>query len=204
MGQPATDHPLDYSAYLALEQDTDTRHEFLRGDAWAMAGGTLRHAAIKTNLTGVVFIALRDKPCRSYDSDAKVRIDATDLSTYPDLSILCGPVARSPIDHHAATNPTVLFEVVSRSTESWDRGGKFEHYRRLASFRHYVLVGSGEPKVEVWTRQEDGAWRVEVSRTGEQFSLSAVGISLDVDELYADLPELSPGDGLSRGPDPTD
>ena len=187
MGPP---HTLSYAEYLALERSTDTRHEYLAGEVWAMAGGTLRHSAIKANLLIEVASALRGTPCRVYDSDAKVRVEGTDLSTYPDLAVVCGPVERSSTDRHALTNPTALFEVLSPSTERWDRGGKFRHVRTLGALRQYVLVNTDLPRVEVFTRGEDGAWSFREYGPGEAFPLHDGRVA--VDALWADLPDEEP------------
>ncbi len=102
---------LSYADYLALEQETGVRHEFLDGDAVAMAGGTPRHSKLKLHLGGLAFAGLGDHPCQAYDSDLKIRVPATGLATYPDLSVICGPLAHDTEDRNAVTNPTVLFEV---------------------------------------------------------------------------------------------
>lgn len=202
MAEAARQLSTTYAEYLAIEQETGLRHEFLRGQVSAMAGGTVRHSAVKTNLAGLFFVALRGRPCRSYDSDLKVRIDASDLATYPDLAIVCGAVERSPVDANAATNPAALFEVLSPSTEGWDRGGKFAHYRQLESLRHYVLLGTGEPWAEVWTRQDDGAWRVVTLGAGDRLALDHLDVSVAMDDLYADLPPATDADGPVLGGQP--
>ena len=189
MGQPARKHRLSYQDYLALERETDLRHEFLDGEAWAMAGGTLRHSALKVNLGGLMFVALRGRPCRAYDADAKTIVPDTGLATYADLAVLCGPPEPAPHDRHALTNPVVLFEVLSPSTEAWDRGGKFHHYRHLGSLQHYVLLTTEQPRVEVFTRGEGGSWILRTYGPGDRVALPAIEVELSVDELYADLPE---------------
>lgn len=187
----ATPPLLSYAEYLELERSTDIRHEFLRGEAWAMAGGTPRHSAIKSNLLFAVALTLRSGPCRVYDSDLKVRIPETGLATYPDLSLICGPLLRDGEDPNAATNPTVLFEVLSPSREAWDRGGKFHHYQRLPGLRQYVLIGDDPPLVEVFSRGTDGGWLLRSYRPGERFELDLTEgrVELSVDELYRELPE---------------
>jgi len=188
MAEPAR-KPLTYDEYLAIERETDIRHQFLDGEVWAMAGGTLRHSAIKTNLAVVFGTVLKGKPCRPYDSDAKIRIPETGLATYPDLAIICGPLMVDGEDHNAATNPTVLVEVLSKDTEAWDRGGKFLHYRRLDSLQHTLLVSQDAARIELFTRMDDGTWRLSEHGPGQKVDLPAVGISLDVDAVFSDLPE---------------
>lgn len=180
---------MSYADYLALEASTGARHEFLDGEAWMMTGGTVRHSAVKTNLTAVVQGALRGHPCRAYDSDLKVRVLATGLATYPDLAVICGEIARHPEDRHALTNPTLLAEVLSEGTEAWDRGGKFAHYRTIATLRHMLLVNVDTACIELFTRMDDGSWRLTEHRAGGTLALPAIGVEIAVDEVYRDLPE---------------
>jgi len=182
-------HSLTYAEYLALERTTDTRHEYLAGAAWMISGGTPRHAGIKTNLTVAVATALGKTPCRPYDADLKIRVVATGLATYPDLSVICGGLETDPEDPNAVTNPAVLFEVLSPSTEAWDRGGKFQHAQQIPSLRHYVLIGQGEPFVEVYTRTDAG-WLYTTHRAGENAALTGIGATLAVDALYENLPPV--------------
>lgn len=181
--------PLTYGEYLALERETDARHEFLDGEAWLMAGGTPAHSKIKTNAAGVLHAALRGRPCQVYDSDLKVRVAATGLTTYPDLSVVCGALERHPEDRNAITNPTVWLEVLSGSTEGWDRGGKFMHAQQVASLAHYVLVSQDTRRVEVFTRGDDGGWSYRAFSVGTAVPLTALGVEVDVDALYEQLPE---------------
>ena len=179
---------LSYTDYLRLEQETGIRHEFLDGEVVAMAGGTLRHSRLKTNLTVDVSVALGDGPCQAYDADAKIRIAESGLSTYPDLSVICGDPVRDGMDKHAANNPTALFEVLGTGTEAWDRGGKRLHYRKLESLQEYVLVDHREPRVEVYTRTGPDVWEHRVFEAGQQARLTSIGIALSVDRLYRNLP----------------
>ena len=179
---------LDYAEYLALERSTDLRHEFLDGEAWAIAGGTPRHSKIKANLVGQLYLALGRGPCAAYDSDLKVRVPDTGLSTWPDAAVICGPLQRDALDRNAAVNPTVLVEVLSEATEAWDRGGKFAHYRRLASLRHYLLVDSRTSRVEHYVRMADGRWALSEHGPGEVVEVEAAGLRLEVDRLYEGLP----------------
>ena len=116
MGGPARHRAYTYAEYLALEQETGLRHEWLDGEAWAMSGGTPRHSRMSVNLAAAFVNTLGDGPCQPYNCDMKVRVSETGLATYPDLAIACGPVAYDPEDENAVVNPTVLVEVPSRST----------------------------------------------------------------------------------------
>lgn len=200
MALPAETLSLSYDEYLALEEETGLRHEYLRGEVWAMAGGTPQHSAVTSNLHGELYVALKGKPCRVYNGDLKTRVDATDLSTYPDLAVVCGELQRSLRDRNAGTNPTVLFEVLSPSTEAWDRGGKFRHYRHLETLQHYVLVGVTTRVVEVFSRNAEGDWVLREVGEGGRLTLSAIGVEIDVDALYVDIP-VDPAD-VEGAPDP--
>lgn len=178
-----------YAEYLQLERDTGDKYEYLRGEVFLMAGGSLRHSRLKTNATIALGAGLGDGPCQAYDADAKIRVPATGLSTYPDLSIICGPPERHPQDENAATNPTVIVEVLSPSTEGWDRGPKFKHYQLLASLRDYLLVSSEDVRVEHFARADDGAWLYRAHGPGDSVTLASVGLTLRVDDLYRNLPD---------------
>lgn len=193
MVEPARRISLSYDDYLALERETELRHEYLDGEAWAMAGGTIRHADIGGTLFAWLWNALRGQPCRPHNSDLKIRVPATGLTTYPDASVICGPAVVQPGFADAAINPVLLAEVLSDSTESWDRGGKFAHYRRLPTLHHYLLVSQEPRRVELFTRGDDDEWMLKEYGPGETVPLAALGLQLPVDDLYADLTQTTPG-----------
>jgi Uma2 family endonuclease len=184
MSLPA--HAVHYAwhEYLALEAASNVKHEYLDGQIYAMAGGSPDHAALQLAVPNLLFAQLRPGRCRAYGSDLRVRVLATGLATYPDVTILCGPRELDPEDRNSVTNPTLLVEVLSKSTEDYDRGEKFAHYKRIPSLRQYVLVSQGDPCVEVWTRDAEGAWTSVVSTDGEVAELGSIGARLDVRELY--------------------
>ena len=119
-----------------------------------------------------------------HDADLRVRVPATGLTTYPDVTVVCGPRERDAQDAQAVTNPTLIVEVLSRSTEEYDRGDKFEHYKSLASLRQYVLVSYQDHSLEVWTRDGSDGWSVVIAREGDAADLVSVEARLDVRELY--------------------
>lgn len=178
-----------YADYLALEASSNVKHEFLGGQIYAMAGGTPEHAALAAAAIGLLFAQLRGGRCRAYDADLRVRTPSG-LATYPDVTVICGPSERDDVDQQSVTNPTLIIEVLSRSTEEYDAGDKFEHYKTLQSLRQYVLVSHRERSVEVWTRAEDGEWRPVIVREGEIAKLS-IDARLDVHELYEAAAEPS-------------
>ncbi len=169
--------------YLALERSSNVKHEYLDGQIYAMAGGSPERAALAATVIGLLFPQLRSGRCRALDADLRVRTP-TGLSTYPDVTIVCGPRTPDPEDPQAITNPTLLVEVLSPSTEEYDRGDKFEHYRRLSSLRTYVLVSSRDRAVEVWAKGAGDTWTRTVARDGEVAELPSIEARLDVHELY--------------------
>lgn len=184
MATPAHRIHYTYAEYLALEASSNVKHEYLDGQIYAMAGGTPEHAALAAAVIGLLFPSLRAGRCRAHDADLRVRVKATGLSTYPDITVVCGPRERDPEDDLAVTNPTLIVEVLSRSTEDYDRGDKFEHYKRLPSLRQYVLVSHRERSVEMWTRDPLDVWTARVAGAGEVAELGSIGAQLSVDELY--------------------
>jgi Uma2 family endonuclease len=175
---------MTYAEYLAAESASDVRHEYLNGDVWVMAGGTPEHAALASAINRELGVALRGKPCRTYSSDLRVRVVDTGLSTYPDVAVVCGQLATAADDPDAAVNPVVLVEVLSESTEGYDRGAKAAHYRRIPSLREYVLVSQSEPRIEVHRRADSGRWELLEARPGESIELASLGVRLDVAAIY--------------------
>ena len=171
-----------YSDYLAVEAASDIRHEFLDGEIFAMAGGSPEHAALAGALTGILYGQLRGRSCRPYSSDLRVRIEETGLATYPDAAVVCGDPNMSPQDRHAVVNPVLLFEVLSPSTEDYDRGEKRLHYQRIPTLQAIVLIKQDAVEVEVWRRDGD-VFNQERHGTGSTIRLPE-DVSLPLDELY--------------------
>jgi Uma2 family endonuclease len=176
---------MSYAEYLERERSSATRHEYLRGDVFAMAGGPLEHGRLAARVTHLIAGGIGQRPCEAFSSDAKVRVDETDLSTYPDVTVICGRIERSPVDPEAATNPVVLVEVLSDSSEAYDRGEKFAHYRRLASLQEYVLVSQIERRIEVFRRTANGRWELSEATAGGRVQIESIGMDLAVDDVYA-------------------
>ncbi|WP_437978745.1 Uma2 family endonuclease [Sorangium sp. So ce295] len=172
--------------YLEQERASPTRHEFLNGEIFAMTGGTPEHARLCLSVGAELRAQLRGRPCAVYSADLRVRVQATGLATYPDVSVVCGRLERDLADNDAALNPIVLVEVLSESSEAYDRGQKFAHYRRIPSLREYVLVSQHEQRIEVFHRNEDDSWTLREARAGEGVHLEAIGCALSVDEVYRD------------------
>ncbi|MGA9525591.1 MAG: Uma2 family endonuclease [Myxococcaceae bacterium] len=180
-------HRHTWHDYLVLEQSSNTRHEFFQGDIFAMGGGTPAHSALAAAVTIALGSQLKGKPGRVYPSDLRIRALTTGLGTYPDVSVVCGAEEYDPDDENTIVNPTVLVEVLSDSTEAYDRGEKFENYRQIPSLREYVLVSHREPLVEVFRWREFDSWTRTEARTHATARLESIGCELNVDELYAGI-----------------
>ena len=139
-----------YAECLEAEEACALKHEYLRGEVYAMAGGAPKHAALSMSLGVELEVGLRGRPCQVYSSDLRVRIEATDLSSYPDLVVSCGVLETSERDANAAANPLLIVEVLSESTEGYERGEKFAHYRQIPRLREYVPA---EPAARVPPRE---------------------------------------------------
>ena len=185
-----------YADYLAAEEASAERHAFHDGEIFAMAGGTTLHALLANEFGRLIGNALVGRPCAATSADQRIHIDA-DNATYPDVAVLCPPLQRPPSDPNAVSNPAVLVEVLSPSTEAWDRGGKFALYATLASLRHYVLVAQDCWRVEHYRREDDGSWRLTVHGPGEHVFLDTIEARIEVDELYTKAESFG-------GPSPTD
>lgn len=186
VSSPQSRHDYTFADYLALERDSEIKHEFDAGDILAMAGGTARHSALAANLV-VALGTTRPGGCTVFQSDMRVRVVATGRATYPDASMVCGPIEYDTEDagRTTITNPALLVEVLSVTTEKGDRGNKWMHYQRIPSLQEYVLV-SQEPRIEIYRRLPSGTWEYLEAREGTVRLAS--GPSLDLSMLYADLP----------------
>lgn len=172
-------------AYLAHERTAAFKSEYLAGETCAMAGASERHALIVTNLVAELRQHLKDRPCRVYSNDLRVKASPTGLYTYPDVVVVCGEARFDDEQHDTLLNPTLIVEVLSESTRDYDRGGKFVHYRALESLQEYVLVAQGAVHVEHFARREDGRWLLsETNRRDDVLDLASVGCRLAVAEVY--------------------
>jgi Uma2 family endonuclease len=182
MTEPA--HVLDANEYLERERRSETKHELVHGVAVAMAGGTAKHNAIAGNLIIALGVRLRGK-CLVFPSDQRVHVEATGLFTYPDVTVVCGAPKFHPNGRDTLLNPRVLVEVLSSSTEAYDRGAKFAHYQSIASLEEYVLVTQASKRVEHYRRLETGQWLLSVSEGDDGvLVLSGLGCEIPVAEIY--------------------
>lgn len=175
---------MSYADYAEFERQAVGKHEYLRGAVVAMTDGTLEHARLASQLAYLLGRELAGGSCRVFSSDLRVRIEATDLDTYPDLSVVCGDPQTAAADSHALLNPTLVIEVLSKSTEAYDRGQKASHYRRIPALKGYLLVSQQTRQLELQTRRDDGSWTLLEAGAGEQLCIEALGITVAVDEVY--------------------
>lgn len=174
--------------YLKYENTATNKHEYRDGEIVAMAGNSYNHSLIAINFAGELHAQLKGKPCRVLDSNLRIGIPGTPLYTYPDLSVICGPAQMDPKDPagQTATNPRVLVEILSPSTEAYDRGEKFTRYRTLESLEEYVLISQQTPRIEVFHRQPDATW-IFTSTSGleARVRLASVQAEVALAEVYA-------------------
>ena len=167
------------SEYLAWEREQPTKHEFFHGEVFAMAGGSPRHNALCARIIALAVGAL--PRCTVLTSDQRVTMVSGGRYSYPDVSVVCGELQIESGD--VLTNPTVLVEVLSSTTEQYDRGLKWEGYQQIASLTDYVLVSQAEPRVEHYRRSADGTWIYRAAGPGDRVTLS-IGATLGVDDIF--------------------
>lgn len=180
--------------YLAFERRSDKRHEYVDGELFAMSGASERHNQIVVNLSREVSTQFKGRSCRVYTNDMRVRITGTTRYHYPDAVAVCSAPRFDDEEKDTLINPDLIVEVLSASTEAYDRGEKFEYYRRIETFTEYVLVAQDKPHIEQFFRQANGQWLFTATSGLESFiDLTSVGCKLSLDEIY---------DKVGFGPEP--
>lgn len=174
-----------HAEYLAFEEVSERRHEFVDGVVRPIADSSPEHARLSAAVGAELGKALAGRPCEVFGCSLRIRIDKTNRTTYADVVVICGPEIHSELDRNAITNPTVIVEVLSPSTEASDRGEKWRHYQRLASLREYVLVSQDSPYIEVFRRNGD-EWVLRTATAGQMLELPSHGVQIPVDAIYAD------------------
>lgn len=177
---------MTYDEYLALEASSPLKHEYIRGEVYAMSGGTPTHARLQTAVSAALIAALKGRPCAVYSSDLSVRVEATDATLHPDVTVVCGKLETSARDKNAVVNPKLIVEVLSESTEGYDRGAKASHYRQIPTLSEYVLVSQAERRVEVYRWNERGRWELAVEARSGEVPIEGLGVAFTVEEIYAD------------------
>jgi len=180
--------PITLAEYEARERTALTKSEYYRGEMFAMAGCSLEHSLIATNFLGEARQLLKGKPCVPYNSDLRIKVEASGLYTYPDASIVCGPPQMDSEVAGTVLNPSVIVEVLFESTESYDRGKNSSHYRRLASLRELILISPSEPLVEMYSRRADETWSfIEYRSMSDTLVIESVGVAIPLLEIYRNV-----------------
>jgi Uma2 family endonuclease len=182
---PSRLHRYTYADYVTLEQTSSTKHEFLGGEIYAMAGGSEEHSALCAQVLRLLGNGIGDRPCRIHTSDLRVYVEAVGLATFPDGSVICGPLSQhEPSPASTALNPIVLIEVTSDSSEDYDTGFKLEAYQSIPSLEEYVVVSHRERRITVHHRPPGQGWTATVGIRGGVVEVRSLGTTLAIDEVY--------------------
>lgn len=173
--------------YLALEEAADYRSQFYDGEIFAMAGASRRHNSVAMNTAGNLHFQLRNRPCEIYQNDMRVKV-STDFYTYPDIVIVCGEPQIERKNGENLLNPKVIIEVLSPSTEKFDRGEKARLYRLMPSLEEYILISQDAPRIEHFVRQSNGGWLLtELSELEDILELPTISCQVSLSEIYAKI-----------------
>ena len=171
--------------YLALERRSEYKSEYFAGEIFAMAGASERHVSIVANLMYMLVGQLKDRPCKAYANDLRLKVSPTGLYTYPDILVVCGAPCFADERKDTLLNPMVLMEVLSESTEAYDRGKKFDHYRALTSVSDYLLVSQDQHKIEHFVRQPDNRWLFSAYTTlDDVVDIPSIACALPLRDVY--------------------
>lgn len=182
---PQTPTRLPEADYLAFERTSDIKHEYLDGHVYAMTGASRAHNLICSYTITSLINQLRGRPCEVYPSDMRIKVQATGLYTYPDVTLVCDQPQFADNEFDSLLNPVLVIEVLSPSTERYDRGKKFQHYRQLAPLQAYVLIAQDGPRIERFMRQENDAWVLtDASDLDADLELTSIGCTLALAEVY--------------------
>lgn len=172
--------------YLAYERESETKHEYHAGEIFAMSGASREHNLVNAALSRLIGNQLLETSCEEYYGDMRVKIDRTGLYTYPDGVVTCEEPRFEDAEVDTLLNPQVLFEILSPSTEGYDRGKKFSHYRQIDSLRDYVLIAQDEPLVERYNRRAEGEWSLtDAKGLDASLTISTINLTLPLQDLYA-------------------
>lgn len=171
--------------YLEFERKSEERHEYFDGEIFAMSGARRNHNKAATNVSGLIWQHLRGKECESYSNDMRVFVPKTGLYTYPDVVVVCGEPKFQDKVFDTLLNPTLLIEVLSESTENYDRGKKFQHYRSIESLQEYILVSQNEARIEKYVKSGDGFWMLsEAVGLNSEIEFSSIECRVALAEVY--------------------
>jgi Uma2 family endonuclease len=170
--------------YLAMDRAAELRSEFLDGQMIAMSGASLVHNRLQGNIYAEVRAALRDRNCEAFNSDLRIRVSAR-VYTYADVSVVCGKPVLADERQDILLNPVVIFEVLSPSTEKYDRGVKFQHYRTIDSLKDYILVDQDQVRIEHYSRETDNTWTLhDHEKLDDELKITSIGVSLPLGRIY--------------------
>ncbi len=185
MQQDAAVPMISEAEYLEMERASETKNEYYEGEVFAMTGASRRHNIIVSNVIIELGSQLKKKPCIAYPSDMRLKIKASGLYTYPDVMVVCGEEKFGDEKQDTLLNPDVIIEVLSDSTESYDRGEKFENYRKLDSLKEYVMISQKRRKMEKYARTENRQWLLtESDEEHPMIILESIGCELKLSEVY--------------------
>lgn len=188
--------------YLELERKAEFKSEFYDGEMFAMAGGTRSHSLIAMNIGAELRAAVKGRGSVVFESNMRVKVETTGLQTYPDVSVACEEQRFLDETQDTLLNPTFIVEVLSDSTERYDRGNKFFQYQKIDSLKEYMLVSQHEPRVELFVRQKDGTWLLHVVEgLDEQIASPTLNVTLKLSEIFANV-KFEPRPIRAQGPKP--
>jgi Uma2 family endonuclease len=180
---------MSIEAYLEMENAADEKHEYYKGEIFAMSGAKVPHNIISANLLIALGQKLKGKKCKPFNSDQRIHVPSNSLFTYPDISIICGEVITLNNDDYNALNPTVIIEVLSKSTKNYDRGEKFKLYRDIKTLKEYILVDSESIHIETFRLNENDHWELEeYSSIGDTLVIKVIGETILLSEIYDNVP----------------
>ncbi len=174
--------------YLEMERASVEKHEYYKGEVFAMSGASWEHNVIVKNVNTLILPFLKGKPCDMFGSDLRIHIPENTLYTYPDLSIICGNPETTDDEKDTAIKPSVLIEVLAKSTKDYDRGTKFYLYRSIMTLNEYITIDSLSVSVEIYTRKQDNSWNLtEFKQLSDSFYISSIGFTLFLKDIYEDV-----------------
>ena len=171
--------------YLVFERASDKKHEYIAGQIYAMGGAKRNHNIIALSLGKELYQATEDKDCEAYAADMRIFLPSTEDYAYPDLTVVCGePVFQDDV-HDTLINPVLIAEILSDSTEAYDRGAKFSLYRSVKSLKEYILISQSQPRIEKYERQGDGFWMLsEAVGLESEITFNSIGLTILLNNLY--------------------
>jgi Uma2 family endonuclease len=186
MGQALEKQYYTQAEYLAIERAASFKSEYYNGEIFMMAGASLPHNRICQNVSGEVYTFLKKKNCKSFSNDLRLHIPKNSLYTYPDIVIVCGKIETLDDEKDTILNPSVIIEVLSKSTADYDRGGKFVLYRQIPTLKEYILIDSRTVTAEVWRKNESGFWFLQKETTNltDQIIIDTIDFTLRLEDIY--------------------